>query len=46
MDVSWHDAYLAFVGLDDSRAVRADDSGLVLGSKSVFDFDHIVLGDA
>jgi hypothetical protein len=46
VDNSWHDADFAFIGLDYSWAVGADDSGFALGSEGVLDFDHVVLGDA
>lgn len=46
MDISWHDADFALVGLDYAGAVGADHSGLLLGAEGVLHSDHIVLGDA
>jgi len=46
MDISWHDANFAFVGLNYAWTVRANDSGLFLGAKGVLDSDHIVLGNS
>ena len=45
MDVTGHDSDLAFVGFDYTWTVGTDHSGFVLGTESVLDLDHIVLGD-
>ena len=39
------DAHLAALGVDDTRAVGANQSGLVLCLEDVGDADHVVLGD-
>lgn len=46
VDVSGHDADLAFIGLDDTWTVGTDYSGLFLGTEGVLDLDHIVLGNS
>lgn len=45
MDKSGHDTDLTFVGLDNTGTVRSNHSGDLLGSKGVFNSDHIMLGD-
>jgi len=46
MDISWHDADFALIGLDYAGAVGADHSGLLLAAEGVLHSDHIVLGNA
>mmetsp|Transcript_29276 Transcript_29276/g.45495 ORF Transcript_29276/g.45495 Transcript_29276/m.45495 type:complete len:281 (-) Transcript_29276:169-1011(-) len=44
VDVSWHDADLAFTGFDDSGTVRSDEAGLVLSLEHVLYAGHVLLG--
>ena len=46
MDVTRHDSNLALARLDDTGAVRSDQSGLVLGLHDRLDLDHVKSGDA
>lgn len=50
MNVTRHDADLALAWLDDARAVRTNESGLVLRHQNRLDLDHVEgrnsLGDA
>lgn len=43
VNVTRHDTNLALVRSDDTRAVGTNQTGLVLGQKSLLNFDHIVL---
>jgi len=43
VDVTGHDTDLAFVGLDDTRAVGTNNSGNVLASQGSLNSDHILL---
>ena len=46
MNVTRHDSNLALARLDDTGAVRSDQSGLVLGLHDRLDLDHVKSRDA
>lgn len=46
VNVAGHDTNLAFLRLDNSGAVGADQSGLALRKKPVLDANHVVLGNS
>jgi hypothetical protein len=43
VDVTGHDANLAFSRLDDTRTVRSDEASLVLTEESVLNANHVLL---